>query len=171
MSLHYQTNKRLVAALGSTNLLGCTRGSVCIGAARFCAPFPVAPLHTDCPFSLSPPPLPPPVYTRCVSFHARAHTMRARLRWQLGRRVKCAYYGLWCAVAWALCFAPAHVCMRAMRLRVARAQFFSCTRVHLCLRPCARACVVLYLLGERLKRYWRWPSASEVSAFQLPNEG
>ena len=84
MSLHYQTNKRLVAALGSTNLLGCTRGSVCIGAARFCfcAPLPVAPLHTACPFSLSPPP-------RAT---ARVHAVR-----ELSRA--CAYYACKIAVA------------------------------------------------------------------------
>jgi hypothetical protein len=74
MSLYYQTNKRLVAALGSTILLGCTWDSVCIGAARLCAPFPVARSYTILltPF-LYHPPLPTPVYTRCVSFHARAH--------------------------------------------------------------------------------------------------
>ena len=143
MSLRHQTNKRLAAGLGSTTHPGCTRGSGCAGSILLRSH------HSPCP---SPP---------CTASHAQSPSASPCAVRGLPRACACtrAMACGWGVIYMARSCASNPVCVAPMRMHMRvydiRSQSDSVLRV--------LVFSFLFVLGVRLKRCWKWPSASEVA--------
>ena len=145
MSLRHQTNKRLAAGLGSTTNPGCTRGSGCAGSIllrSYCSLFPPPPCtapHAQFPI--------------CWSMRGAWASTRVRMHSCYGMRMGCHMCGTFVHLRASVRCAPCAYAFVYMTF-APRAIVFC---VFLCL------VFVCLFLGVRLKRCWKWPSASEVA--------